>query len=114
MLRCLLTEGDFRAVDAVDARIAAGGLMGGFHQHTGNETELHQAMGKGVGKVEALEDGGIALAESGKSPQAASICQGRRGCQILRNCEFTSLLNYLLLILLRFGLISGRVSGQRP
>ena len=85
--RSFLPQGDLRAVDAVDTRIAAGGLVRGFHQHPGNETQLHQPVGEGFGKVQVVKGSGIALAQVGKCVHAASIAWMSR-------CEFTSLLNY--------------------
>ncbi len=69
-------EGDFGTVDPVDARVAAGGGIGGFDDDAGDETELHETLAEGFGKVEAVEGGGLADAKGSKRHYAASIRQG--------------------------------------
>ena len=75
--------------------------MGHLNQHAGNKAQLHQPMGEDFGKLEAIEDGGFAEAQSGESLQAPSIGDGNTSVKD-QGCEFNSLLNYLHLILLAF------------
>jgi hypothetical protein len=66
MSRCLAAQGEFGAVDAIDARIATGGRMSGGDASTGEESKLHQAQGLVFGQIQPIEDTVLAAAELGK------------------------------------------------
>lgn len=79
--RCLLAQGHFGAIHAINARITARGLVGHLNQHARNEAQLHQPMGKDFGKFEPIEDGGLAKGQIGQGLQASSIGDYTLECQ---------------------------------
>ena len=79
--RCLLTQGHFGAIHAIDARITARSLMGHLNQHAWDEAQLHQTMGKDFGKLKAIKDGGLAEGQMCQGLQASSIGDYATECQ---------------------------------
>ena len=59
-------EGEFRSVDAVDARIAARRGMRGGDVRAGEEPELHQTQGLVGGQVQTVDNAVLAAAQLGK------------------------------------------------
>jgi hypothetical protein len=66
MTRGFAAQGNLGAVEAEDARIAAGGRMARRDEHAGNKTEFHKPIGKVGGEVDALEHGFLAATEVGQ------------------------------------------------
>lgn len=63
-MRCSFpAKSHFRAVDAVNARVAGGGAASGNNDVAGQEAELHEATRDIFGKVETIEHTGFALGE---------------------------------------------------
>ena len=66
----IAAHGDFRAVNAIDARIAAGAAAKDFHHQAGNETEVHQMFGHRWGQFQLRYDGAFADVQVGQSAPA--------------------------------------------
>ena len=56
-------ESDLRAIDAVDARVSAGGATGGHNVATGKEAKLHEATAKVGLDIKRFEDCGLPATE---------------------------------------------------
>lgn len=73
-MRCrFTTQRNFRSVDAINARFAAGGAAGGDYYMSGKEAQFHQSAGNVVGKIETIEGAGLALFELSESPEGDAI-----------------------------------------
>ena len=77
----LLAQRHFGPIHPIHARIAPRGLVRHLHLHPRNKAQLHQPMGKDFRKLQPIEDGGFAEAQSGESLQASSIGDGNPECQ---------------------------------